>query len=384
MSDIFLFLNLVASIIVVSNLRNQANIFLGLVLFLNVLQGFTVSLFLGNYSDEVHALFFLNLAPLSFLIGPALFFYIQKKLNPAFKLKAIHLLHLLPMVFFFIVMTPYITSPFAEKIQTIKKIHENAQNIFNVKLLVGKSIHVYILRSLHVLTYVTFSLIHFAKNKANLKTFLSPFQTTIAVKWIRLLIYSIAIMHSCNLVNSLYLFLNNKKELNGPLPLSLLAAFALANISVRIFINPYILYGFNTIRYYSDDSILAKRYKKDVNSNDLFTEDWKYEIAAKVKSIELTKKFADQGYQLANMAVDLDIPKYQLNHYFKEFSQESFSEWKNRNRVLYAIELIKTGYLNTYTVETLSQVCGYKSRGNFNSAFLEVTGKRLSEYVKTC
>jgi AraC-like DNA-binding protein len=191
-------------------------------------------------------------------------------------------------------------------------------------------------------------------------------------------------MHSCNLVNSLYLFLNNKKELNGPLPLSLLAAFALANISVQIFINPYILYGFNTIRYYSDDSLLAKRYKKDVNSNDLFTEDWKYEIAAKVKSIELTKKFANQGYQLANMAVDLDIPKYQLNHYFKEFSQESFSEWKNRNRVLYAIELIKTGYLNTYTVETLSQECGYKSRGNFNSAFLEVTGKRLSEYVKTC
>jgi AraC-like DNA-binding protein len=84
------------------------------------------------------------------------------------------------------------------------------------------------------------------------------------------------------------------------------------------------------------------------------------------------------------MAVDLDIPKYQLNHYFKEFSQESFSEWKNRNRVLLAIELINKDYLNTYTVETLSQECGYKSRGNFNIAFQEVTGKKLSEYVKTC
>ena len=384
MADILLFINLVACNILFLGGKNQANLFLGLVLFLNALQGFAVSLFLKNHSDDIHALFFLNFAPLSFLIGPALYFYVQKKLNPSFQMKVIHLLHLVPMLCFFIVMTPYITSSFAEKIQTIKKIHENAQNIFNVKLLVGKSIHVYILRSLHVLTYVTFSLIHFAKNKANLKTFLSPFQTTIAVKWIRLLIYSIAIMHICNLVNTLYLFINNKIDLNGPLPLSFLAALALAYINLQIFINPYILYGFNTIRYYSDDSILAKRYKKDVNSNDLFTEDWKYELAAKVKSIELNRKFAVQGYQLATMAVDLDIPKYQLNHYFKEFSQESFSEWKNRNRVLLAIELINKDYLNTYTVETLSQECGYKSRGNFNIAFQEVTGKKLSEYVKTC
>jgi AraC-like DNA-binding protein len=170
--------------------------------------------------------------------------------------------------------------------------------------------------------------------------------------------------------------------LNGFLPLSFVAAFTLTNLSLQIFTNPYILYGFNNIRYYSTDSILAKKYKTDVKSNETFTESWLNELLEKIKPLETTKKFTEKGYNLSKMALDLDSPKYQLNHYFKEISKESFSQWKNRNRITFAKELINQGYLNTFTVETLSQECGYKSRGNFNSAFEEVTKIKLSEYVK--
>jgi AraC-like DNA-binding protein len=271
---------------------------------------------------------------------------------------------------------------FANKIQTIEGFHENSQNIFTVKLLVGESIHLFIGRNIHVLTYVLLTIIHFARNKSNLNAVLSPFNVTILVKWIRLLSYSVAIAHSCNLINTLYLFLSKETKLNGYLPLSFVAAFAIANLSLQVFINPYILYGFNNIKYYSTDSILAKKYKTNVKSNETFTESWLNELLEKIKSIEKTKKFTEKGYNLSKMALDLDSPKYQLNHYFKEISKESFSEWKNRNRITFAKELIDQGYLNTFKVDTLSQECGYKSRGNFNSAFEEVTKIKLSEYVK--
>lgn len=384
MTDIFLFLNLVASVLLFTNTKTKANIFLGLLLFLNVLQGFAAMIFISQYSEEINTLFFLNLAPISFLIGPCLYFYTKKKLNPAFKIKAIQLAHLIPFLFFYLLITPYLTTSFEEKIQTVRKVHDNAQNIFEIKLLLGKSFHLFLLRPIHILGYVAYCIHLFAKNKSILITHLSPFQTRILIKWMHTLLYSLAIMHACNLINMLFLYFTNVITISYPLPLSLIAAVTLARLSLQIYTNPYILYGFKNIRFYSNDSIISKMFKSDNLSNHLFSESWKNEIIDKIESIEEAKKFTEKGYNLTTMALDLDIPKYQLSHYFKEISDETFSEWKNRKRILFAVDLIEQDYLSTFTVETLSLKCGYKSRANFNIAFKEVTGKKLSEYVKTC
>lgn len=384
MTELFLFLNLVASYLLFTNYKTKANIFLGLLLLLNVLQGFAAMMFIGQYSQETNTLFFLNLAPISFLIGPCLYFYTKKKLNPTFKIKAIQLAHLIPFLFFYLLITPYLNTSYAEKIQTVQKVHDNAQNIFEIKLLLGKSFHLFLLRPIHILMYVAYCIHLFAKNKSILITQLSPFQTRILVKWMHTLLYSLAIMHACNLVNMLYLYITNVITIRFPLPLSIIATISLARLSLQIYTNPYILYGFKNIRFYSNDSIISKMYKTENNSNQQFSESWKNEITDKIESIAEAKKFIEKGYNLTAMALDLDIPKYQLNHYFKEISDETFSEWKNKNRIKFALDLIQQDYLSTYTVETLSQKCGYKSRANFNIAFKEVTKKKLSEYVKTC
>ena len=384
MTDIFLFLNLVASVLLFTNTKTKANIFLGFLLLLNVLQGFAALIFISQYSEEINTFFFLNLAPISFLIGPCLYFYTKKKLNPAFKIKAIQLGHLIPFLFFYLLITPYLTTSFEEKIQTVQKLHDNAQNIFEIKLLLGKSFHLFLLRPLHILVYVAYCIHLFAKNKSILITQLSPFQTRILIKWMHTLLYSLAIIHACNLINMLYLYFTNVITISYPLPLSLIAAVTLARLSLQIYTNPYILYGFKNIRFYSNDSIISKMYKSEKNSNQQFSESWKNEIIDKIESIEEAKKFTEKGYNLTTMALDLDIPKYQLSHYFKEISDETFSEWKNRKRILFAVDLIEQDYLSTFTVEKLSLMCGYKSRANFNIAFKEVTKKKLSEYVKTC
>ena len=382
MVDVFLFLNVAACIILLTGVNKKKNILLGLILFINALQGFSVRAMLNDYPKEISALFFLNFSPLSLLIGPLIYFYTKKKLKPEFQLSAIHLLHIIPALFCYVLIIPYITSPFGEKIQTLLNIYKNAHHIYDIKLLIGQTLQLYVTRPIHILIYVVLSLIFFIRNKSNLNAHLSLFQANVVSKWIKLFLFSFLIMYICNLINTLLIYFNDGLVLNAPLIPSIIAGITLANLSLQIFINPYILYGFNNIKYYSTDSILAKKYKTNVKSNETFTESWLNELLEKIKSIETTKKFTEKGYNLSKMALDLDSPKYQLNHYFKEISKESFSEWKNRNRIAFAKELIDQGYLNTFTVETLSQECGYKSRGNFNSAFEEVTKIKLSEYVK--
>jgi AraC-like DNA-binding protein len=178
----------------------------------------------------------------------------------------------------------------------------------------------------------------------------------------------------------IWVYFTNKLELINPI--SFVAALTIGFLNIQIFLNPYILYGFKNIKYYSNDSILAKMYKININSNSLFSQEWEIDLLNKIKSLESEKKFTKKGYNLTKMASDLDIPKYQLIYFFREISDESFTEWKNRKRILFAIQLIDKGYLNTLTVETLSQECGYKSRSNFSLAFLHSTGKKLSDYVK--
>jgi len=382
MVDIFLFLNVAACVILLTGINKKENTLLGLILLINALQGFSVRAMLGDYPKEISALFFLNFSPLSLLIGPLIYFYTKKKLKPEFHLRAIHLLHTIPVLLSYLLISPYLFSPFAEKIQTIFTINKNAHHIYDVKLLFGDTLQLYVTRPIHILIYVVLSLIFFIRNKSNLNVHLSLFQANVLSKWIKLLLFSFLIMYICNLINTLLIYFNDGLVLNAPLIPSIIAGIALANLSSQIFINPYILYGFTNVRYHSNDSIIAKRFKSEINSSDLFTESWKIELKEKITAIESTKKFTVKGYNLTNMSLDLDVPKHQLNHYFKESANESFADWKNRNRILLAKDLIDQGYLNTFTIDTLSQECGYKSRGNFNIAFQNVTGKKLSEYVK--
>ena len=60
MVDVFLFLNVAACIILLTGVNKKKNILLGLILFINALQGFSVRAMLNDYPKEISALFFLN------------------------------------------------------------------------------------------------------------------------------------------------------------------------------------------------------------------------------------------------------------------------------------------------------------------------------------
>lgn len=372
-----------ASILLFTRVNISGNMYLGVFLLFNVIQGFSSIVLSNNFTNEISSYLFLSIAPLSLLIGPALYFYTKKKLNPAYTLKTNQLLHLAPFLYFFIQCLPYTISPLSEKIQFIEKIHENAQLIFKIKLLIGDSFQLYFFRPIHILVYTAICINQFQKNKTNLTHFLTKFQASNLTKWLKLLLYSTAIIHVCNFFNMLYIYLISTPILNTRLPLSYIAGIALSNVAIHIFINPYILYGFSNVKYYSNDSFIARLHRASTRNATISDEKWKNDLILKIESNEVKLSLTEKGYNLAKMSEELDTTMYHLNFYFKEISRETFTEFKNRKRIEFAIQLINDDYLSAFTVEKLSLICGFANRANFNNNFLKATGMSLKEFKKT-
>ena len=382
MGDFILFQSLIIGLILFSNSKNRANVFLGIVFTLNGFHGFTHQLIVMRAASEISAILFLNTAPISYLLGPALYFYIQKKIHPAFCLRRQHLVHLIPALLLLLLLIPYISTSFSYKISTVESIRKNPDLIYQVKLALGSSSFYLFARPLLVLFYVLISLRLLLKDMSILQKDKTPFQAYILVNWLKTLLYSIAMIYLLNLINMIFSqYFEDAAYLN---PFSVLAGACIFYLNIQIFINPYILYGFTNVKYYSNDSVISKLYKQvNPSPNFIANEAFKNELILKIESENVELNFTEKGYTIGRMAKDLNIPLYHLNFYFKEIANETFAEYKNRKRIQRAIDLINDDYLSNNTIEYLSLHCGFSSRANFNQAFQKATGMSLKDYKKS-
>jgi AraC-like DNA-binding protein len=79
----------------------------------------------------------------------------------------------------------------------------------------------------------------------------------------------------------------------------------------------------------------------------------------------------------------LNIPVYQLKLLFKYHNSLSVVEYQNVLRIMNAINHIKRGYLNSFTVESLSKKIGFNSRITFYKNFKKYVGISVSQYKNT-
>lgn len=74
-----------------------------------------------------------------------------------------------------------------------------------------------------------------------------------------------------------------------------------------------------------------------------------------------------------------DVPKNAWEHYFA-LQGMRFGQLKKDVRIHRAKNLINQGYLQTYSVEALSEEVGYQSRTSFYSAFEQISGLKFTTY----
>lgn len=105
-----------------------------------------------------------------------------------------------------------------------------------------------------------------------------------------------------------------------------------------------------------------------------------------LKNLELQeseKKFLSNDFKLASIAKALNTNTAYLSKIINEHKGISFSEYVNDLRINYLLkELHENQALRKYTIQTISEECGYKSPTTFIKAFRDRIKMTPSDYIK--
>jgi AraC-like DNA-binding protein len=190
-----------------------------------------------------------------------------------------------------------------------------------------------------------------------------------------------------------YVFMTNPQETGSGhfVQFYTISSWGLLFLIIYIFRNPVILYGeqllLKNLKNTSKEEVVAWRSTK-LEPTEL--EDLELEKKVKHKVDEIIfaiKKFEEElleNFQalptLKELAFQLDYPQSHLKYVFTYYSFCSFSEYQNNLKIKLALKLIKSGYLDTRTIDSLASRCLFTNRITFYRNFKKLVGYTPSEY----
>lgn len=369
---------------------NRSNIFLALFflccnLVVMVYYGlhFTKDLFWEGVS-------FVHWLPLSYLLGPLLFFYVKTTLSDNNKLEKWDWLHLLPAAFIIINCLPFTTLPFDQKANIAHEIVNVTENYTLDFNFVSFEFILYS-RSIHLLCYAVFSIGFFyvhSKKMVQENNSRSSNHSIIS-RWIYLLclMQIIIAVNSIGHMSTLYgvqfsIFeIPSTKIFTEKYYFEICGGgFFLQNLFLFLF--PKILYGNVSYRIEEgknniiDDlkSNLPKKQKENATIQDI-------ELIIKAYLSDLP--FTQKEFSLSQMSFDLKIPERFLSNYFNKELNITFSEWRKNLRIDHVCRLIELGEAKNLTIEAIATNAGFASRSKFIDAFKERKGVTPSAFIKS-
>jgi AraC-like DNA-binding protein len=98
--------------------------------------------------------------------------------------------------------------------------------------------------------------------------------------------------------------------------------------------------------------------------------------------MEHQKPYLRKGYHISNLAEDLGIPTHLLSAFINQVFGIHFSDYMNKKRISYCLELIRADRNGKTDLNELSQKCGFNNRNSFTAAFRKFTGQNPFEYIR--
>lgn len=190
-----------------------------------------------------------------------------------------------------------------------------------------------------------------------------------------------------------YMFLTNPQETGSGHfdQFYTISSWGLLFLIIYIFRNPVILYGeqllLKNLKNTSKEEVVAWRSVKlePTEQDDL---DVEKKVKHKVEAIIFAiKKFEEELLEefvalpsLKELAFKLDYPQSHLKYVFTYYSFCTFGEYQNNLKIKFALKLIKEGYLDTRTIDSLATRCLFGNKRTFYRNFKKWVGYTPSEY----
>ncbi|MEK0423364.1 MAG: hypothetical protein RLZ95_1274 [Bacteroidota bacterium] len=370
---------------------NRSNIFLALFfLCCNLI----VLVYFGlHFSKNIfwEGVCFVHWLPLSYMLGPLLFFYVKTTLTDNNKLKKWDYLHLAPAFLCMIATLPFTSLPFKEKMETAHRI-VNITNDYRLNFFVIDFEFILISRSIHVIFYAILSFVFFkwtTHQTLKINNTL-PSNHNVLNRWFFIICFIQIVIASNTLGNmAVVVYGHNFKlfGLTGDKIFSDSHFFGLNGIAFfaqnfLLFLFPKILYG--NVSYSETPksesiieeikSSLPKKVKSSVQFDDF----------EKILNSYLSETpFVKKDFTLSQMSFDLKIPERFLSTYFNKELKITFSEWRKNLRIDYVCTLLEEGESKSLTIEAISANAGFASRSKFIDAFKERKGVTPSAFIKS-
>lgn len=357
---------------------NRSNLYLALFYLCSNL---IVLVYFGLHFSKIpfwEGVFFIHFMPLSFVIGPLLFYYVKYAVAENKNISPKDYLHLIPAFLVVIYSLPYTTLPFSEKVKIAHHIQAVTQD-YDYSISFFSLTNMLFIRPFHLLLYCIISLVYFKKDTKKRKAVYGqlPVNYAIIKKWIYALVGLQLFISLYCLLDSYADFILNEYSgiINQENYLRFLGiAFFLQN--VLLFLFPKIL--FDTISY--PDPTFAKTRPSQIKKGN--SSETNQNIKELLNPYLVTNPFLQSGFNLSKMALDLQLSERVLSNYFNTELAISFSEWKNNQRIDFACKMIEEGKADKLTVEGISQNVGFSSRSKFIDAFKDRKGVVPSTYIK--
>ena len=369
---------------------NRSNIFLALFFLCCNL---VVMVYYGlHFTKDLYweGISFVHWLPLSYLLGPLLFFYVKTTISDNNKLAKWDWLHLLPAAFIVINCLPFTTLPFDQKASIAHEIVNVTENYTLDFNFVSFEFILYS-RSIHLLCYAVFSIGYFYLNSKRLLKENSrlPTNHSILSRWFYLLC-SMQIIIAINSIGHMSTLYGLQFNVLGIPSTTLFSekyyfeicggGFFLQNIFLFLF--PKILYG--NVSYANEEeknniiedlkSNLPKKQKETTTIQD---------IEQIIQTYLLNSPFIQKEFSLSQMSFDLKIPERFLSNYFNKELNSTFSDWRKNLRIDHVCKLIEDGEAKNLTIEAIATNAGFASRSKFIDAFKERKGVTPSAFIKS-
>lgn len=373
---------LISFVLLIFNWRSNRNMFfLSCVFILTSLFGIGHYFITSKNSTLGLAIFFNHFAPLMFLIGPFVFFYVRNTLADCSGLHKNDWIHFVPTIIATIGSFPYLFLPFENKLQLANQIIHDLNTINTIEVNLFYTFQQsFGLRTLLVFVYLLYCFYLLWKYYPSKKTERQnpKKQYFIIYRWLVLFLSNMLFI--C--ISFTYLALNagfsmsNESISNGYL-LYIMAGFAYSLMSFSLLLFPEVLYGIPR----NSTSNLTK--KKKEKRKTIPEEDPFFELSVQIQNyLQEKKPYLKFDFTMSTIAIDLKIPQNQVAYCITHLMNINFSKLKTKLRIAHAIELLESGTNSIVTIEAIGKQSGFKTRSNFYSAFKKEIGITPSEYVQ--
>jgi AraC-like DNA-binding protein len=340
-----------------------------------------------------------NTAPLWWLRGPFLFFYVRSVVHDRLKFKKTDWLHFLPFAVNFAAVVPYLFTSWDFKESIARSSIGSVSFVlnYNYELFYPHMLNNY-LRPVQLLLYIVVSVYLLARFYPQIKRVSDE---TLSKQY-RMVFYWLSGLLFLLLGNTLFINYITFEFFRAPFDNHLSASIQnIYSLSYALFTAlPLLILAFPKITYgmpqwlsvqktspATEDPIGSSGPKDVVVSTQAKSTKYDEEHFEKL-SVEIIdylnhyKPYLDPDFSLHELSLGVNAPQHHLRYCLGVVMKKSFSDLKNEMRIKHAIHLLEASATEKISIDGIGRQSGFKSPSNFYAIFKEKTGSTPSEWLK--